>query len=636
MSGPDSSASAPAPASVASVGSGPAPCWPWYAFCLAALGGTGFWALRVLSEYDTAGQRALVPVSTVWGMHACVALALIALAALAVPLARILGRRRLLTGLGVAVLGYAACGLAPETNRIFYDEHIYMQIGQTLAHTGRAEYASHANVEYGDFHMIDAWVNKQPNGHPYVLSWVYRLAGAGESVSHLSTRLITALTAAIIFFALTLAPFALPAAAPLAAAVCFMFTPLVLWWSRTVAVEPGSAATVAFAFFAACVHARLRDPVTGEGVPLGGLLLAASAAFAAYFRPESLLVYPAVATLLLASDRRFIEDRATWAALALSLALLAPNLLHLWSVRTEDWGATDGRRFDFAFIAENFSSNAGYFIQGKWFPVAGTALALAGLGWLLLAARGLAASLLVWFALSWGIFVLFYAGGYHYGASSRYAVVSAVPVALFMGVGAAAVFALVRRRPVLLATLAVLVGLNWICALRFVPTLGRESNEARADIAFVYEAAAKLPTGALVISTDPCVWNLAGKNAAQMSSIQERVRNDLINLCEQYPGGIYLHWDYWMNTTPRFAEIWRDLIVDAQGVVVARHDAEAVKFALFRLDTPHALQVFGGPGTPRRRPFDLDAVIAEIPSSTAAASPAATPAAPPAQPEPSP
>ena len=614
MTGPVSSADNPSVPAAS-----PAPRWPWYVFCLAALGGTLFLAVRVLSEHVTHEQRLLAPVSTTWGMHACLALGLVAVCCLAAPLGRILGRRRLLTGLAVAVASYVVCGLAPKTNRIFYDEHIYMQIGQTLAHTGRAEYASHANVEYGDFHMIDAWVNKQPNGHPYVLSWIYRLFGANEDISHLSTRVTTALTAVVIYFTLSLAPFALPTAAPLAAAVCVMFTPLVLWWSRTVAVEPNSAATVALAFFAACIHARLRDPVTGEGSPLGGLLLAATAAFAAYFRPESLLVYPAVATVLLAADRRFLDDRATWAALALSLALLTPNLLHLWSVRTEDWGATDGRRFDVAFIGENFASNAGYFIQGKWFPVAGTALALAGLGWLLLANGGLAASLGVWFLLSWGTFVLFYAGGYHYGASSRYAVVSAVPVAIFMGIGASAVFALLRRRTFALVVVGVLVGLNWIYALRFVPTLGRESNEARADIAFVREAAAVLPFGSLVISTDPCIWNMVGKNAAQMDSIQERVRNDLTNLSVQYPGGIYLHWDYWMNTTPRFAEIWRNLIVDTQATVVIRRNAEAVKFGLFRLDTPHAFQVFGGQGEKQIRPFDLDRVIAEIPSASAPA-----------------
>ncbi len=592
----------------------PLPSWArsvWYGFCLLTLGGTIFWAQRVVVEHPYAEQRTMAGVSTVWGMHACLALGLIGFFSLLVPLVRLLGRRHVLTGLGLGVLAFFACGLAPKTNRIFYDEHIYMQIGQTIAHTGKAEYASHANVEYGDFQLLDSWVNKQPNGHPYVLSWVYRLAGATEDASFAATRVITGLAAAFLYFALIMAPLRLPVLAPMAVSLAFMFTPLVLWWGHTVAVEPSTAAAAIVAFFAACVHARLRDPLTGEGSPLSGLLLAATVAFAAYFRPESLLVFPMVATLLWASDRRFLEDRTTWAALALALALLTPELLHLWSVHTEDWGATDGRRFDLSFIVKNLDSNAGYFVQGKWFPLAGAVLALAGMVWLAVRNWWLGICVGLWFVLSWGIFVTFYAGGYYYGASSRYAVVSAAPVAIFVGIGAAALIALLRRRPVVLTILSVVALMNWAYTMRFVPTLGRESNEARADIDFCREVAPMLPHGSLVISTDPCIWNILGRNAAQMDSIQPMVRSELRELVRQYPGGIYLHWDYWMNTTPRFAEVWRSLIRDTHATVFFRRNAEASKFALFRLDTAYACDVFGGQYKPLGKPTDLDHVIAE-------------------------
>ena len=589
----------------------------WYGLCLAALGIAIFAVQRVIFEYPTAAeQRALVPVSTVWGMHACLVIGLTGFVALLPQLVRFLGRKHLLTGLSLAVLGYFACGLAPKTHRIFYDEHIYMQIGQTIAHTGRAEYASYARVEYGDFSIFDAWVNKQPNGHPYLLSWVYRLAGASEDVSFVIGRVVVGLTACALYFALILAPWSLPPLTPIAVPLCFIFTPLVLWWGRTVSAEPTAAATTVACFFAVCLHARWRDSDTNESSPLSGAVLAATAAFATYFRPESLLVYPMAATLLLASNRRFLEDRTTWAALALSLALITPNLLHLWSVRTEDWGATDGRRFDLDFLAKNLSSNAGYFVQGKWFPLAGTALALVGAGWLAVRNRWLAAGAGVWLAFSWGIFVLFYAGGYYYGASSRYAVVSAAPVALFMGIGAAALGVIFRRRPIVISGIGVVVILNWVAAMHFVPTLGRESNEARADIAFASETAAKLPSGSLVISTDPCVWDLLGRNAAQLPSVEGMVRTQMRELVRQYPGGIYLHWDYWMNTQPQFATIWRQLVFDTHATVFARGNAEAVKFALFRLDTPYAREALGGTAIIEGPQIDLDKVIADTPTNT--------------------
>jgi len=162
---------------------------------------------------------------------------------------------------------------------------------------------------------------------------------------------------------LSLVPWALPAGAGLAAALLFIFTPLVMWWGHTVAVEPSAAATTAVAFLAACIHARLRDPETAQGLPASGLVLAGATAFAVYFRPESLLVFPLVAAVLWSTDDRFIEDISAWGALALATALAAPNLMHLWSVRGENWGAHDGRRFDFDFIGKNISSNGGYFID---------------------------------------------------------------------------------------------------------------------------------------------------------------------------------------------------------------------------------------------------------------------------------
>ncbi len=518
----------------------PAPRWLrplWYGFSLGALGVAIFWAQHVAADLSTDEQRGIVPVSTVWGMHACLAVGLIGLACVIAPLARWLGRRRLLTGLGLAVLGYSACALAPETTRIFYDEHIYMQIGQTIARTGRAEYAVYARLEYGDFTTYNGWVNKQPNGHPYVLSWAYRLLGATEAVSHVVERVAVGLTAALLYFALVLAPLALPAAAPVAVPICFIFTPLVLWWGHTVSSEPMAVATTVTAIFAACLHARFRNLETGEGSPLTAVLLAATTAFAAYVRPESLLVYPVAATLLLASDRRFLEDRVTWAALALSFALVSPNLLHLWSVRTEDWGAKDGRRFDYSFLLKNFHTNAGYFVQQIWFPLAGTALGLIGAIWLALRNRWLGVSATIWFLCSWGIFVLFYAGGYWYGASSRYAVVSSASIALFMGIGAGALLTWLRGRTLALAAIGTVVVMNWVMAMQFVPTLGRESNEARADVDFAREAAAKLPDGSLVISSDPCLWCMFGRNASQLQNVEGIVRTDIAELRSQYPGG---------------------------------------------------------------------------------------------------
>ncbi len=603
----------------------------WLAFAVSVLALTVSWAVHVINGLSADDQRALVPTTTVWGMHACMVAVLAGLAGVYTALAGILGRRHLLIALALLVGGWLACGLAPQTNRIFFDEHLYMQIGQTIAHTGRAETANYARVEYGKFEMYSAWVNKQPNGLPYLLSWLYRIFGVSDTVSHFLNRALVGLSSATLYLGLTLIPWRLPPGSALAAGLLFIFSPLVLWWGHTVSVEPAAAATAVFAFFAACVHARLRDADTAQGRPAAGLLLAGATAFAAYFRPESLLVFPVVAAVLWSTEDRFIEDESAWGGLALALALVTPNLLHLWGVRGEDWGATDGRRFALDFVGKNLQSNGGYFFDSAWFPVAGTLLALAGIGWLL--ARNRSAGLVVglWFTLSWGIFVLFYAGGYFYGASSRYAVVSCAPVAVFMGIGLAALHANLRRWPMIAGGLGAIVLINWASAMHYVPTLSRESAEARADVDFVAKVAPTLPEGSLVISCDPCMWQLKGVNSTQLFVIEGQLRGEMRELAAQYPGGIYYHWDYWHGAEPDIAKRTAALLEEVHGTVFARATSQSYKLGLFRIDTPEGLERFGGkvPPPQPREIVDMDAVARRAqehqPASASSASPAPAP-----------
>ena len=578
----------------------------WLAFTVTVLALTGFWAWRVVSGLSLEAQLRLVPETTMWGMHACVIAIIAGLGGIALALKGVLGRRRLLTALGLLVGGYLACGLAPRTTRILFDEHLYMQIGQTIAHTGRAEGANYARVAYGQFQMYDPWVNKQPNGLPYLLSWVYRVAGVSDNSSHFLNRALIGLAAACLYLGLALVPWALPAGAGLAAALLFIFTPLVLWWSQTVAVEPSAAATTALAFFAACAHARFRDRPTAQGLPASGLLLAGATAFAVYFRPESLLVFPLVAAVLWSTDDRFIEDLSAWGALVLAVALAIPNLMHLWSVHTENWGARDGRRFDFDFISKNFHSNGGYFVDAAWFPVAGTVLALAGVIWLLGRNRTAGLALGTWFILSWGIFIVFYAGGYYYGASSRYAVVSCAPVAVFMGIGFAAIYGLIARLPGLFYGVAACGLINWVAAMHYVPTLSREAIEAVADVDFVAEVAPTLPTGSLVLSSDPCMWLLKGVNASQFYTVDTEIRSNLAELVNQFPGGIYVHWGFWQNAEPGGAENVARLLAETGAQPLARARSEAFKMGLYRIDTPAAYAHFGGKEPVVRPATDLD------------------------------
>lgn len=582
----------------------------WCAFSHVVLVIGGFWVYRVTTRLSIEEQRSLVPESTMWGMHGCVVAIIAGLAASSRYLSSLFNKKQLVVAVSLSVWGYFACGIAPQTSRIFFDEHIYMQIGQTIAHTGRAEGANYARAEYGKFEMYSPWVNKQPNGLPYLLSWLYRIAGVSDNVSHFLNRAVVGVSASLIYLALSTIPWSLPYGAPLIAALLYTLTPLVLWWGHTVAVEPSAAGTMIFAFSAACLHVRLRETETSQGMPCSALILAGAVAFAIYFRPESILVFLLGAFVLWSTDDHFIEDSTAWGALALSVSLGMPNLLHLWSMRTEDWGASDGRRFDFDFVGKNLESNLGYFVNSHWFPIAGTVFAFLGILWLLSRCSGAALTLGVWFGIAWGIFVLFYAGGYYYGASSRYAVISCPPVAILMGIGLAVLLQKLRRSRLLMGLVVAASIINWTSTLHYIPTVGREAIEAEMDVQFVARAAKELPQGSLVLSPDPCIWLLQGINSSQYFIQNQMLQSQMYELVNQYPGGIYAHWSFWHNAEPKAASETAGLIVATNAQEVLRAQCQSHKLAIYRLDTPAALKKFGGVQRVKERPSsDLDELL---------------------------
>ena len=556
-------------------------------------------ALIFISGHNQDEQRNLVPTLTVRAMNACLLLGLTGLATVAHRARALFSRQMTLTALGFLIGGYLICGLAPKTNRIFFDEHIYMQIGQSIAHTGRAEAANYARVEYGMYEIYNGWINKQPNGHPYVLGLLYRIVGVSSDVSFFVNRAWVGIAAASLYLALCLVPWPLPRGAAAWTAALYCLTPLVIWWGHTVAVEPGAAGSACLAFFAACLFARLYDfSGVQKQSPLDGMFLAGAMGFACYFRPESLLVYGLVAGVLWASDRRFATNLHTIAAVAIAVTLTIPELMHVWSMHTEDWGARDGRRFASDFIPANLKSNGGYFVDGHWFPVAGAIFALAGLIYLFRRRSVCGVALTAWLLPAWGIFILFYAGGYHYGASSRYCVVSCAPVAVAMGIGAASLWHYLTLRPAWLALVFGGAALNWSTAMHFVPAVTRESAEARADVDFVHRVAPTLPEGSLVISCNPCIWNIEGRNSSQFFTIEDMVRTQLIELRNQYPGGIYIHWNFWDNVEPTLADDARKLIHDTDAELVVSTTSQDHYMAVLRADTPAAIAKFGGTSKP--------------------------------------
>src|SRR3954451_22054120 len=95
-----------------------------------------------------------------------------------------LQRRDLAMPLAASVLAVVLAGtVAPRTNRIYFDEHIYQGIGQNLTDLRLAQMCNDGTVEYGALQCWRAEYNKEPYGYPYLLSVVYRLTGVREQTA---------------------------------------------------------------------------------------------------------------------------------------------------------------------------------------------------------------------------------------------------------------------------------------------------------------------------------------------------------------------------------------------------------------------------------------------------------------------
>ncbi len=223
----------------------------------------------------------------------------------------------------MAVLASAALVLtlavAPRTNRIYYDEHIYQGIAQNLADLRLAQTCNEGNVEYGRLQCFAGEYNKQPYAYPHLLSAAYRVFGVRESAAFSVNAFVMALSVCAIYLLVVL--LVDDRIAAFFAAFLLLLTPEQILWSATAAAEPSAALACIVAVACAAAFSR-----SGDGVALAATGVAS--AYAVQFRPESLLILPVVALVLWRRREEFDRLRFWWVAL-LALALLAVHVGHL-------------------------------------------------------------------------------------------------------------------------------------------------------------------------------------------------------------------------------------------------------------------------------------------------------------------
>ena len=466
---------------------------------------------------------------------------------------------------------------APETNRIYYDEHIYQAIGQNFTDLRLAQMCNDGNVEYGSLQCWRGEYNKEPYGYPYLLSVAYRLVGVHESVAFIVNAVAAALTVWVVFL-LTARLTGQPHAGEYAAVVAALI-PEHLRWSHTAAVEPTAALACAFAVLTAVAFIRERT--------LTMLLwMVAATAFASQFRPESsLVVFVALIIVCLHAPAEFGRPRMWWAGV-LGLALSSLHLAHLLAVRHEGWGTT-GPRLSPIFVVPNLETNGWFLLGDRRFPVLYTALALAGL--VLYRHRRASLTALLYFLPFWGIFLFFYAGSYNYGADDRFSLMMSVPVAVMAGIGTWTLVETLSRQKWglgvpwrLIAIVVLVIQFGWYVA--FVRSVGEEAWGARADVTFARSIAQDLPANSMILTHNPNMFHLWGRNAAQASlaTTDPGYLSDV--LATRYAGGVYFHWNFWCNVADPVQRAFCSGILERFSHTLVREYRERdYRYAVYRL-----------------------------------------------------
>jgi hypothetical protein len=476
---------------------------------------------------------------------------------------------------GVTIIGLLiTMFVVPREHRIYYDEDIYQNIGQNIAFlkdadanrgedlgeslqhlwkriVGRAAMCNEGKNEYGEYSCYKLEYNKEPNGWAYTLSVVFRLFGVHEIVAFLTANFLYGLSILTAFFIGYLL-FGSPLSGIFAALVLAL-TPELMIWSNTTAVEPSAAFFPGLALLGVLIFIKSRETKA--------LFLAVvMSAFAVQFRPESIMFLAVIGLLIFLLCRDELVKGEFYLLISIFFILIIPHLVHLWAVKEMGWGSS-GPKFSTDFFQGNFRVNGLFYLRNLRFPL--VFAIFFGLGLVLKRGKeGVAESyfflkeklvVFTWFLLFWGIFLFFYAGSYNYGADVRFSLLSAMPIALIAGNGAASLSQLLIQRLKLTHVnyfITAIIIFAFLPFLPFVRAITQEAWGARADHHYAKEMVKALPPDSLVLTHNPNIFLFLGKSAAQASLATEQ-RSYFNRFFYRYKGGIYFHYNFWCNVPDR-------------------------------------------------------------------------------------
>lgn len=488
-------------------------------------------------------------------------------------------KQRVFIILSFIVLTFFIIIVPSKSERILYDEDIYINTAQNIAYNGKNQYCATGEFIYGEYICTTTLVNKQPPGYALTLSLPFRIFSVSRETAFYFNNCIFLISIALIFF--TIYTITKNWKVALYGTFLYSSVPIVGRWHNTAAAEPVSAM-----YLSATLLSFLAFTKTNKiSVFFLGVVLFALMVFTRY---EFVLVAIPIVYLLIRTYFKKVPfdikqlSQLFWICL-LGIVMLVPMLIHFSYVRGDSWGAENVSTFSAGYFENNFNTNIKFFLENKQFPILALALVIG----IMISKKRLPLEYFgISFFVTFGTYLFFYAGSYEYGADIRYALNSLSPFIVLCAIGMSVLIEKFGERNIFLV-LGVPIAVNMFLLLPSIKIRGQEGWQALWDLEFIRdEIKPRIGENDYVYTNTAYSYHIYGMNGQSTDLLYnpEHINNQLaLNPERKY----YFHFGYWCSLAP----VPGNVAYFCENTALANYDLELVvekekrgtRFALYEI-----------------------------------------------------
>ncbi|MGI0100528.1 MAG: hypothetical protein ACREBH_02310 [Candidatus Micrarchaeaceae archaeon] len=472
------------------------------------------------------------------------------------------------------------------TQLLFFDDAIYQAMALTLLHTGQAWMCNYGNATA----CFSGQVYHEPIGLSFNMAIAFLFFGANRATGYGAELFLAALSVFMSFFASLLLLGNRKTA--FFTELLMALSPVVLVWAMPTNSDVAVLAYSLISIFFFLVFLRRRSLWSFSNMLFSFSLLFYMKVDEIFFIPvfiafylllESKGVIKSLSDAFKAIKDNFLNTKLLVVVLFFLIAVV-PSIMYSYNESMTDGYGWQGTiiqntclkgmppmnvsgEINLMNFKANICANAAFWLdQYKsdyvMQPIAFTALAVMGIGMMLAmdGYRKKLAAIAIWFGVFFLLYTAFYAGSVIYGVDWRFMLSLIAPVCMLGGFAVAEILDLVGTyanrlggmsgalNAIAVAAAVVLlfapIGLL-MPMLSINPSLIQQAGDARFYEGFVYNESRLIPSGCIVYTYDPTLFQLNNRTATQIDNLYNS--SQVGKYMQQYKC-LVLDYGYWCHT----------------------------------------------------------------------------------------